>query len=320
MILLVTQTDSKHADLVAHEIESLGKSYFRLNVDGFLQHYALRWRSYEDGELHERATGRVLNLGEVNAVWWYDFPEPSMRGLGIDRQFVDWARYETRNGLLWVLASLDAWYMSRPEAIDAASLKTLQIRAATDVGLKVPPTVISNDPSYVRSFVRDQAPTAFKTIAPLSRERGIKTKAILTTLVTESDIEKEPISVKLNLFQKFIRKRYDVRVIIIDDEVFSVRIDSQRSARTTVDWRRYDIANTPHTRIDLPPDISRRCVRLTKMLGLNYGAIDLVLSDDGQFFFLEINPVGLWLWLEGLTGVPVSKTIAKTLVWNSAKA
>ena len=317
MILLVTGTKSRHADLVEAELQSIDCGYCRLNVDRFLRDYKLWWSNSSDGELTNTASGEVLPLGEVRAVWWYDFPEPSVTGLGIDRRFVDWAKYETRNGLLWVLTSLDAWYMSRPEAIDAASLKTTQMRAAAGVGFTVPATLISNDASQIRRFIQDQDPVVFKTIAPLSRERGMKTKAILTTMVREADIDNDAIAVKMNLFQAFIKKEHDIRATVVDDEVFAVRIDSQGSGRTAVDWRRYDVANTPHTQIDLPIKVQHQCVRLTKRLGLNFGAIDFAMSENEELVFLEVNPVGLWLWLEGLTGIPVSRAIATKLVQKS---
>ena len=53
---------------------------------------------------------------------------------------------------------------------------------------------------------------------------------------------------------------------------------------------------------------------LVRRLGLAYGAIDLVLTPDGRYVFLEINPNGQYLWIEQLTGLPISEAIAEWLM------
>ncbi|MGB2987480.1 MAG: hypothetical protein WBE26_16575, partial [Phycisphaerae bacterium] len=275
---------------------------------------ALEWNTESKGSLEDREKGERVSLSNVRAVWWFDFPEPRVSGLDIEPEHIEWAKYETRNGLRWILTSLDACYMSHPDAIDAASLKTVQLQTARELGLRIPRTIISNMAGGVRQFVERRRQVVFKTISPLSRERSRKSRAILTTLVDASAIDDRALGVKLNMFQEFVSKVFDVRTTVVGDTTFSARIESQASEQTSVDWRRYDIANTPHFPHELPFDVSRRCIALTKRLNLRYGAIDFAVTSEGEYFFLEINPVGLWLWLEGLTGQPISHAIARELI------
>ena len=53
--------------------------------------------------------------------------------------------------------------------------------------------------------------------------------------------------------------------------------------------------------------------RFTQALGLTFGAIDLILTPQGDHIFLEINPAGQWAWLQDSTGDPIAKTIAMWL-------
>jgi len=47
-----------------------------------------------------------------------------------------------------------------------------------------------------------------------------------------------------------------------------------------------------------------------RRLGLEYGAIDLRLTPEGQYVFLEINPAGQFLWIELATGQKIADAIA----------
>jgi D-alanine-D-alanine ligase-like ATP-grasp enzyme len=47
---------------------------------------------------------------------------------------------------------------------------------------------------------------------------------------------------------------------------------------------------------------------------LNYGAVDFILTPEGRYVFLEINPVGEFFWLESCPGLPISAAIADVLL------
>lgn len=45
-----------------------------------------------------------------------------------------------------------------------------------------------------------------------------------------------------------------------------------------------------------------------------YSAIDLIETPDGDFVFLEINPVGEWAWLELELGMNISEKLIDELL------
>jgi len=103
-------------------------------------------------------------------------------------------------------------------------------------------------------------------------------------------------------------------VTVVGDRVFSAAIESQATDRTRVDWRRYDHRNTPVTAIELPSDLVRRLQTLVDRLQLSFAAIDLILTPEGEFVFVEVNPNGQYLWIEEATGLPISDAVADHLV------
>jgi D-alanine-D-alanine ligase-like ATP-grasp enzyme len=49
-------------------------------------------------------------------------------------------------------------------------------------------------------------------------------------------------------------------------------------------------------------------------MNLRSGSLDFSLNKNGEYYFLEVNPNGQWLWLEHKTGVSISKEIANSLM------
>jgi hypothetical protein len=50
-----------------------------------------------------------------------------------------------------------------------------------------------------------------------------------------------------------------------------------------------------------------------RRLGVVYGAINMQLTPDGRYIFLEINPPGEWLFIEERTGQPISEAVSEVL-------
>ena len=67
----------------------------------------------------------------------------------------------------------------------------------------------------------------------------------------------------------------------------------------------------------MPEDIEQRCLKLLEKLGLTYGCIDMIVTPDDEYMFLELNPNGQYGWIEGLTGLPITENIARMLMAGS---
>ena len=50
-----------------------------------------------------------------------------------------------------------------------------------------------------------------------------------------------------------------------------------------------------------------------RRLGLAYGAIDLRVTSEGEYVFLEVNPSGQYLFVELLTQMKLSEYMAEFL-------
>jgi hypothetical protein len=79
-----------------------------------------------------------------------------------------------------------------------------------------------------------------------------------------------------------------------------------------LDWRpdlRVPISSWP-----VPEDIGQRVGTVLRRLGLRMGVVDLKLTPKGEPVWLEVNPQGQFLFLEPLTGEPLTEHFADFLL------
>jgi glutathione synthase/RimK-type ligase-like ATP-grasp enzyme len=98
----------------------------------------------------------------------------------------------------------------------------------------------------------------------------------------------------------------------VGEKIFTAGIDTHRSETARVDFRS-DYPRLEYVPFDLPGSLGQRLVALTSGFGLTFGAIDLIVTPDGRFVFLEINQSGQWAWLEMELGLPISEAITDAL-------
>jgi hypothetical protein len=258
-------------------------------------------------------------MDDVRSIWYRrpELPAPPQPGA-----IAELVKRETVSALSGVLGACDAfWLPARPYLIRRAELKIEQLHAAASVGLEVPPTLVSNDPSAVLEFYNaHNGDIVSKAVDGTSCMRGIPGFSRYTERVGSGDLVfVDRVRNCPTLFQAYVPKRSEIRATVVGERVFSAEIDSQRSRHTQVDWRRYDLAHTPHRPHILPAELVGRCLRLLKHFGLSYGAFDFVLTPDGRYVFLEVNPNGQYGWIQDLVGLPIDEAIADLLLAGGSR-
>ena len=307
--LVVSIRADIHADLVAERVEARGTRLFRLNLDEFPEHFSidLEWGGSEwSGSLTHIPTGDSLCLPDIGAVWMRKKARFSYRSKDLAPQERAHADAETRHLLLGLLYSLDCYWMSHPLALRAASWKGEQLKRAARMGFATPPSIVTNRPSRVSDFIESQGDIVFKPVSSpsLAAERVASGERLAgslpTTMITADHAgDLDAVAEAPCFFQRYVAKRHELRVTVIGDQVFSARIHSQDDPRTATDWRDMS-AEILFERADLPADVEFRCLDLVRSYGLTFGALDLIVTPDGDYVFLEVNPAGQFLFVQEL--------------------
>jgi ATP-GRASP peptide maturase of grasp-with-spasm system len=165
---------------------------------------------------------------------------------------------------------------------------------AANIGLLVPDYIITNSKKDLDFFYRRAKNIVCKDIdSPIMINKDKEQTASYVELLTEELFESLPERFMLSLFQAYIEKEIEIRVFVLGDDLYSMAIFSQGDPKTKIDFRRYNIThpnrNVPYK---LPDKIEAQIRALMKQLSLITGSIDLIKDFNGDYIFLEVNPVG----------------------------
>ena len=224
-----------------------------------------------------------------------------------------------QNELAYVLEGIykllsKAFWINPVYAIREAENKIYQLRLAKEIGFHVPKSIISNIYSDAKKFFNEQNSSCIiKPIkSGLVEDGEEKSTVIFTSKIVDFPTEKSRISSCPTYFQHHIKKKGDVRVIAVGNKLFATLIHSQEDETTQTDWRAGSV-KLKHTKLSLPTDVASKCINLLNVLGLSYGALDFVLTENDKFVFLEVNPNGQWAWIEQRTGYNISRELVTLL-------
>ncbi|KQM23491.1 MvdC/MvdD family ATP grasp protein [Chryseobacterium sp. Leaf201] len=318
-ILIITHTgDNFSIEKVTEYIDKNGFEIIRFNVDLYPLHNKLS-TTFEDGEWITvlETEDKKHRLDDISAVWYrraYNI------GKGVkdemDAKFFGAAMGEIRNTLFGFLESVDAYSLGKPSIYRRLDSKEEQLKIADKLGLKIPATAVTNSPDEARRFIIKHGDVVAKMQTGFAiYEDGVE-NVVFTNVVNEDKLEELDTLLYCPMqFQKKIEKKKELRITVVGRDVYAFEIDSQQSEAAKTDWRK-DGINLIDKWIptELPQDIEAKILELLDVYHVDYGAIDMIVSPEDEYYFIEINAAGEFFWLDNLTeDNRISKSIADLL-------
>lgn len=324
MILLITNKEDAHPTPVIEWLSVRGIPLFRLNTESLLTDYEFGWFADEirnDFYIRNIVNGLEIRRNTLTAIWDRRPEEPSELPVK-NTELID---KHNRAEALGFLAFL-RYYLKDIPSIGSivndrvAASKMLQYRIAQDVGFVTPKTCYSNRRYLIEKLANECIDLSVKPIHSQNIwDEANGTDYVFYTQKIEAsairEIPEEAFSQTVSFVQDYVEKAFELRVTVVGDRVFACKIDSQKQTADTgkTDWRQGYEHGLEHSRFDLPSGIARKCKRYLRRMGLNFGCFDFIVTPKGEYFFLECNPNGQWLWIECETGMKISEAIAEWL-------
>jgi MvdC family ATP-grasp ribosomal peptide maturase len=317
VLLLTHSGDFYTVDLVAEALARRGARAVRLNTDCFPTSVKLSSRLGNDRAAHLITDGCAqISAEEVRAVWARKLWTPRT-GADLDERFREMCVRESVAALEGFLDALHgARWVNDIQRERAAENKQRQLRTAAASGLRVPRTLVTNDPAAARGFFEETGGRMVaKLLRPLTVGMNAASDFVYTSRVSAEDLaDAETLRHSPMVFQELIPKARELRVAWVAGEAFTGALDASGTSRGQTDWRRAAPEECSWQRACLPAEVSSGLRSLMSELGLVFGAIDLIHTPAGEHVFLEVNPAGEWGMLERDLNLPIAEAIAGALL------
>lgn len=249
--------------------------------------------------------GDLVDVSKLSAVWLRRLNQPQVfHPLGFDDLSERLINGSWRSSTLGAfLTSFSGIWINDPLRILAAENKLFQLDMAQKAGLKIPRTLVSQDPERVRAFCQEVGGQVVVKAAS-----ALRRKALVAVSVSTCDLQDDDsISACPCIYQELVEGTDHLRVLTFGGQSLGVKIETE-----DLDWRR-DL-NVPFSQIEVSADLNERLCTFLDAIGLKMGIFDLKRMPDGTEVWLEVNPQGQFLFAEGLSGLDMLKPFSSWLM------
>ena len=315
-VLILTYGEDPHANSVCNYLNEKNIDFFRIDTEKIIQEYNLTFDSKNLNYLVKNDSREEIIDSSWN-IWNRRLLDPDFIKK-VPKNIEELIFEETERTWNGLLTSHDGKVINNPYNQLNANNKINQLILASKnkENVYVPKTLVTNDSSRVRKFYEENnGNICFKLQKGIIVDSPEGYLTVYTNKVTEEQMKNSNlISSHPCLFQEYIEKEFEVRIVSTEKENIGVAIDSQNSKISKVDFRKYDFDNVKYSPIKIPQNVEKFCSNMLKHYGLNFGVFDFIFSKKGEYSFLELNSNGQWLWLEELSGQNITKIVGDNLI------
>jgi glutathione synthase/RimK-type ligase-like ATP-grasp enzyme len=252
--------------------------------------------------------GRMVRVPDLDLVWWRRLTGSPQLPKNLSEEAREFVVNNCRAALVGLfITDFGGKWVSHPEATRLAENKLIQLRTASALGLRIPTTLISQSPAAVRDFCES---LNFNVIVkPVA---GAHNSPVMTGRVTPELIKgDDEIRVCPAIYQELIPGNRHLRVCCFGSQIRTAVLETER-----LDWRYpLDAVAQP---FELDNGTVEKLQTMLNNLNLRMGIFDLKLTPQGEVVWLEINPQGQFLFLEGMCGIPLTTDFTDFLISEMA--
>lgn len=307
MIGIASFEQDLHGRIVYDMLLRKGVNVEYIPVDALSHTGLMHWDLDSDQSRVPTLSGFV-DISDLSVLWWrrsWNHISPQEEESKPNRDEYELAKNDTRSALEWILLDkFQGLWVSNPSAQRLAANKLLQLRIARQCGLRVPKTIISQVPKKIIEFSESCNDSC--VIKPVT---GTNRKLTFARQVNKSDLVGQDRILEYSpcFYQEPVNGDKHYRVLAIGDRIHASLIEAN-----SLDWR--DGLDCSFSPVDLPARLCDQLYSFLKLLCLQMGVFDLKVSQEtSEPVFLECNPQGQFLFVEGLSGQPLAESMSSFL-------
>jgi glutathione synthase/RimK-type ligase-like ATP-grasp enzyme len=302
-----TEPDDVHGICVGRVLESIGHSvrhYYSADMPSkqknsiYISNEAdYEWKSADLTDIH------VDN--DYDLVWWRR-PRAAYVPRDVvhedDLKFMIQENNLLQDAIAYNLAPNARWINAK-DAVRRVNTKLLQLKIAKQCGFDIPTTLCSNDPLDVRHFIlkHQEQGVIFKPLCANFWMEETQMKMSYTSKVSFLDLPtSQMLQMSPGIYQTLIKKKYELRVTCFGHYAVAAKINSQAYEENQMDWRSIPAHELQIEPYHLPDTIQRKLALFMDKIGISFGSFDFIVTESGEYIFLEVNEQGQFLWVESL--------------------
>ncbi|WP_331739996.1 hypothetical protein OG613_45005 (plasmid) [Streptomyces sp. NBC_00015] len=199
-------------------------------------------------------------------------------------------------------------WLSGLDALLTAENKVVQCRAASDAGIRMPPTVVTNDASNAPSphaglVAKPLGPAQFWLDTP-DDPRVVFAAPVDTLHPAWTDL----LPGAPFILQERLHAVRHLRVVTVRHTAWAFDILAED---LPLDWRQSAAAHSSWRPVNAP-DIEQQALRLSAALSVGYSSQDWIETAEDTYF-IDLNPGGQWLFLPDPAASRITAAIADWL-------
>lgn len=298
-ILIITSTVDFTVDYIIDRYKNKCE-FYRINIDKFNE-YEFDMNFEKGFNVKNRYWN--INESEISSIY---YRKPMLPDLSeFEPSYIKMISKDIIYFINGLVDSFKGKVLSKPCILRKTENKVYQIMIAKEVGFCFPESSIGTCKEKINGIIKKGG-----IIKPLTTGKMVNDN--LCEIIQTSKINniiKEDISMTPLYIQKYINKDCELRITIINDKVFAVKI----KAYNNIDWRINQEKNE-YELTSIPVQIEKKCFKMLEKMNLRFGAFDFIIDELGRYIFLEVNPNGQWLWLEEKLNLKISNEIVSYLL------
>lgn len=313
MVLIISNTYDKSTSLVVDWLKVRGVDVCIINEDDevILEFINI----FKPIESIINVNGKQIKIGDITSFWF--------RKGGIKLKFDNTNYINNSSELIghiyreWVVvekAILD--FFSKVNRIGDPHLCELNklsvLEQASEIGINVPSTYIVSKKENLIDLCKKHQRLVIK---PFSNLFGYSSNDSFLIQYTNSIIESDCREFPDFFFPLFVQEEiniyFEVRIVAIKGSLYPTAIIPYDSK--TTDIRKLKVEDKRFVPIKLPNSLSKKLTELLSKNSCTFGCIDMIITPDFKYYFLEINPQGQYGAFAYYSGYKLDREIAKVL-------
>lgn len=181
--------------------------------------------------------------------------------------------------------------------------KPVDLMKLANAGVAIPKTFFTKDfESYRKAAKSFGFPLIFKKT---NMGKGVGIYMMKSAEEFNKFLDKEiseGVKATSYLMQEFIEYEYDLRVLVIGDQMFAMKRTPKEG-----DFRaNYSLGGSVKL-FEITPQIKELATKAINAVGMNYGGVDVLIDKKGKHYILEVNHNAGFAGMEEATGKNIGK-------------